>query len=956
MKKGAFIFLFVIFLFSTLSFSDGFLSSEEYRISQGDLLEIFNYGYPDLTQNVTVGPDGNISVRLVGSIKAAGFTSSELSQTLKEAFYEYAPESRISVIIEKYTPQILLVSGEVKNPSQIDLLMKKNITLLEAISICGGPSNEADLSNVVVIDEEGNSKNYDISPVFDSGRQVEQVFLSQNHIVIVPKKYEKRVYVYGDIQKSGVVYFEESEPMNLSKLLSKMGFDISQLNEKITVFRNGNALNMTLDKSGSNNEFVQLNNNDTIMFKNTEKKFVYVTGLFNKSDKSGIVDFQPEENFTLRNLLGKLGIDPDYLDEINVQNPEGTVNTFTGEHLKYYDESLNTGDFVRLPAEKFVYVTGTSEKNGKIDFDYYEILSLKNLVSKIGFENNFKSKIKVTTPDNTIFEYGQQELNGSEIFLKSASIVEFPYQRYVYALGDTINAENPILFGNSEEMSLKTLIARVNGLNEEFTMSIRIMRNGEEYGYDAQSVLLSDTEITLETGDIVYFEKNKNNFVYVISENSKTLKMEFGKSEDMTLFELLVKLGEIPETVDKNIKIFKSNGNVVMANIDDILSKKEHLSLDPETVVVLPRTTKSVYAFGLVQNGGRIYFGRDEEFTLNILISKVQADLSQNLNSIVIKSNSSVREIIPLEMENQQQNIYLNSGDIVYFKPFIASIVNVFGSVKSPGEKRFAKNEKITLMTVLAKSGGFLDNSDTTLKLIKSNGYIEKIEYSDLKNPDEYILESGDTLIVSDNTEKYVTVLGDVKNAGIFYLKKDSYTLLEILGLAGGVLDWSVNTSIELSRTDGRKEFINSEEDPAKLNEIIIYTNDVVYVLPSEKLKVYVFGEVNRPGLIAYHPGISLLEAFLACGGNTENAHLNEVLYFDGGLNTTPKIVDLTRIKQKMPSEQLLLKPGDVIYVPESAIVDITKVITFLSQMVQFTNNGITLYNNVVDLTKPAAE
>ncbi len=947
MKKSLFFILIMFVLFSPLLFSAEMPSSEEYLISNGDVLEIFNYGYPDLSHEVTVGPDGNISVKLVGNIKAAGKTSKELAGVLKSAFYEYAPESRISVIIKKYYPKIILISGEVKSPSQIDTVMDGEVTLLEAISICGGPSNDADLSNVVVINKDGKGVNYDISSVYEFGISDRRIILNPGDTVVVPRKYEKRVYVYGDISKSGVVYFERKEPMNINSLLSKLGYDLSSLSEEISIFRNGNTSKVNISRQASLNDSFTLQSNDIVVVKSKSREFVYVTGIYDKTDRSGIVEFDTQENFTVKSLLGKIGIDPEFVESISVESSGGVKKEYDAGHFKFYDEPLSTGDFVKLPREKYVYVIGNSKVSGKVDFNYYETLSLKTLISKIGYDLNFKSEIKVTSGDGTVFKYGSEDVKGSEVYLPSGSIVEIPPQRYVYALGEIQNPENPVLFSDGENMNLKTLIAKVNGISEKYARKIRILRDGSEFEFDSKTALLSETEFALQTGDIVYFENDRSRYVYAITESEKTVKVEFEQNEDMNLFELLIKIGEIPNTVDRSIKIFKSTGNVITADLDSVLSMSSHVSLDTGSVVVLPKTERSVYVLGEVKTGGKIYFERDEEFSLDVLIAKTGADISGNIQSVIIKSGSFTKEMPAEDISKLDYRLTLNPGDIVYFKPFSEPVLNIFGMVKDPGAKTFSKNENITLMSLIAKSGGFLEGSDGNLKIIKSNGYIDNINYDDLDNPNTYELSNGDTLVVGENTDNYVTVLGDVKNPGIFYLKKNSATLLEILGNAGGVLDWSVNTSVELTRTDGRSEIIDTGENPAMLSGLIVSPKDVVYVIPSQKLKVYIFGSVNNPGVVKYHPGISLLEAVLVCGGSTGNAYLNEVLYFDGGLSSTPRVVDMSVVMQKKPSEDIKLKPGDVVYVPESAIVDITKVVGFLSEMLQFANNGVTLYNSI---------
>jgi len=352
-----------------------------------------------------------------------------------------------------------------------------------------------------------------------------------------------------------------------------------------------------------------------------------------------------------------------------------------------------------------------------------------------------------------------------------------------------------------------------------------------------------------------------------------------------------------------------------------------------------------VYAFGNVSKAGKIYFNRDEEFTLNNLIAKTRANISSETEEILVKSEDLIKNYNIEKIETLGKKITLSPGDIVYFKPYQPFIVNVFGLVNNPGVKTFQKLESRNLMTVLAKCGGFRNNAGKNIKIITPDGYINEINYSEMNDPSSYILENGSYITINDNTDNFIAIFGDVKRPGIRYVDTPILSLLEALGEIGGVNNWVMNTTIEITRKDGRKEVISTDENPAKLSEDSINSGDVIYVVPSSKLKIYVFGSVIRPGVLTYHSNMTLLEAILSCGGANGNAYLKEVLYFPGGISNNPVVVDMTKIENKQISKKITLKPEDVIYVSENAMVDIANVVNFLKGMMQFTSSGIVLMN-----------
>ena len=97
---------------------------------------------------------------------------------------------------------------------------------------------------------------------------------------------------------------------------------------------------------------------------------------------------------------------------------------------------------------------------------------------------------------------------------------------------------------------------------------------------------------------------------------------------------------------------------------------------------------------------------------------------------------------------------------------------------------------------------------------------------------------------------------------------------------------------------------------------------------------------------VAYASGImTLFEAIMKCGGPRDTAYLKKILYYKGGIDTYPQMVDLSNIKWSQPTDPIYLQPGDVIYVPKSALVDILRVTGFIGSMITFSSNALDVYN-----------
>ena len=176
-----------------------------------------------------------------------------------------------------------------------------------------------------------------------------------------------------------------------------------------------------------------------------------------------------------------------------------------------------------------------------------------------------------------------------------------------------------------------------------------------------------------------------------------------------------------------------------------------------------------------------------------------------------------------------------------------------------------------------------------------------------------YLVNPQVNVRVSTYASQPVKVIGAVKSPGVFYLERET-TLLEMVATAGGVASES---SMEVHLMRGGKG------QPAKVipldllfgagegNEVL-RSGDVVYV--PEGLMVYVAGEVNEQGAIAWQDGLTVTQALARAGGTTGTAKLRDAYILRSGDRI---LVNIKRVIQGADPD-LRLQPGDQLFVQES--------------------------------------
>ncbi len=101
-----------------------------------------------------------------------------------------------------------------------------------------------------------------------------------------------------------------------------------------------------------------------------------------------------------------------------------------------------------------------------------------------------------------------------------------------------------------------------------------------------------------------------------------------------------------------------------------------------------------------------------------------------------------------------------------------------------------------------------------------------------------------------------------------------------------------------------------------RFKEFVDIPNVSVIVMEANSFKVYVSGEVKKPGVLLLRSETSILQIIPMAGGFTEWADENKIIVFrkEDGQEKRYKVNYRNIVKGKDPN--LILKPGDTIIVP----------------------------------------
>ena len=171
-----------------------------YRIHVGDVLDIIFFKTTDFNQTSTVGPDGAISLPLVGRIVVVGRTVEDVTAELTEGYGREMVNPQITVSVSEFSGLSVYVGGEVNGPGMLDY--RGGLSLVQAITDAGGFTVRARRQEVLLIrpgpDNKPMGTIIDVKKILRKGQLTNDVPLAPLDIVYVHWKMIVNVNIFTD--------------------------------------------------------------------------------------------------------------------------------------------------------------------------------------------------------------------------------------------------------------------------------------------------------------------------------------------------------------------------------------------------------------------------------------------------------------------------------------------------------------------------------------------------------------------------------------------------------------------------------------------------------------------------------------------------------------------------------------------------------------------------------------
>lgn len=162
--------------------------SKEYRIGVDDILSVNVWHETDLSRNVTVRPDGKISLPLIGEVRAAGKTPTALQGELQSDLAQFIKDPQLTVIVAEIRSRRINVIGQVMHPGTFSLTQQMGV--LDAIALAGGLREFAKKNKIYVLRETAAGRRvrleYKYRDILRGKGNAQDILLEPHDTVVVP--------------------------------------------------------------------------------------------------------------------------------------------------------------------------------------------------------------------------------------------------------------------------------------------------------------------------------------------------------------------------------------------------------------------------------------------------------------------------------------------------------------------------------------------------------------------------------------------------------------------------------------------------------------------------------------------------------------------------------------------------------------------------------------------------
>ena len=376
---------------------------QNYVLGPGDQLIIDVYGDTQKSEQLTVSPDGDVTVPDYGPIHVAGLSVSAAQSKVRSHLGTYYESSDIRVTVGQTRTIMVNVMGEVKAPGTYTL--SAFATVFHALYMAGGISDLGTLRSIKVFRQGRQISVVDVYEFILNGRLAGNVRLQDNDVIQVGP-YESIVDITGRVKRP--MAYELRKDESLATLLKYSGgFANDAYKKSLRVLRKNGRMKSVFNVEEFEMPEFKMFDGDSVTVDSIIDRFenmvevkgaVYRPGMYNLGEKVHSVrslienaDGITEEAMVARAVIRRMK--PNRTQEVVSVDLKGILDGTAA------DMPLENEDVLFIPTLAEHQNLRTLTINGEVIFpgtyEYAEKMTIEDLILQAGGLTDAASTIKV---------------------------------------------------------------------------------------------------------------------------------------------------------------------------------------------------------------------------------------------------------------------------------------------------------------------------------------------------------------------------------------------------------------------------------------------------------------------------------------------------------------------------------------------------------------------------------
>jgi polysaccharide export outer membrane protein len=160
-----------------------------FTIGPEDVIGVHVWRDQEVSGDVTVRPDGMITLPLIRDIKASGLTPTELADRIQTAVREFVTDASVTVVVRQMNSRKVFITGEVAKPGAYPLA--SSMTVMQLIAVAGGLNEFAEADSISIMRVEGGKTMtlpFDFKNVAKGKKAAQNIVLKPGDTVVVPER------------------------------------------------------------------------------------------------------------------------------------------------------------------------------------------------------------------------------------------------------------------------------------------------------------------------------------------------------------------------------------------------------------------------------------------------------------------------------------------------------------------------------------------------------------------------------------------------------------------------------------------------------------------------------------------------------------------------------------------------------------------------------------------------